>query len=152
MTTAENAVRQEKPRLLQLQPRRMRLASDARNDWVVDAEHGSTKEDIFKPEYWAHVGVRLQPYDEITVRADDGSFWARFLVARCDRTWADVRLLTWVDLSMEVTNTAAGRYRVEWGGPYDKWRIARNSDNSIVEKALSKVDAIMRCAELEKSA
>jgi len=139
--------------LLQLDPSRMKPAEYERTLYVVTAQPGSTQEDLLKREYWSHVANKLKPYDKLEVRANDGTFYAEYLVLDCSRVWAKVALLAWYPLSTkDVSVTASDRYRTEWAGPYDKWRIVRNADNEVIARTMAKDEAIIRAAELEKQA
>ena len=133
---AENS--QATPR--SVMPGRVKLAESARNYWVVTVEQGTTREEILKPEFWALVGKTFRPYDRIELRADDGTFFAEYLVLSADRAWAKVEELRWVALgTKDVSLTqAAGadlraRYKVEWRGPHLKHCVERK-DGANVER------------------
>jgi hypothetical protein len=115
-------------------------------DHVVTVEHGNTIDDVLRPEFWSHVAPKLRPYDEIRVRADDGTFYARVLVLSCGRNWAKVHQLehhrlTSKDVDMSQAAQFEG-YDVKWRGPHCKWSVVRKADNVVViEKLDSQAEA-----------
>ncbi len=60
---------QEK-RALILNPQRMKLAEYERQDWVINAEDGTSPDDLKDPGFWAHVSAQMKPYDHVEVRID----------------------------------------------------------------------------------
>lgn len=126
----------EKPRLVQVMPARMELAEQWRQDWVVNAEAGTTTDDVLKPDYWSHVAPRMRPYDHVEVRAEDGTWVMNLLVTGCDRNWArvvqvgDVIKLTTADVAQ--SQAVSGKYKVEWKGPHHKHAVIRLSDQQMI--------------------
>ena len=133
----------------QLDPERFKLQEFESNDYVVTIESGITREQLLDPAFFAHVAAKLRPYNEIRVRCDDGTIYARLLILTCDRTWARCRVLEWHDLtSRDVAQTQAtavespavadadpaNRFRIENKGPHVKWRIVRIADNAVVRE------------------
>jgi hypothetical protein len=90
----------------QLNMNRMKSGEYVRNIWVVTVESGVTKEDLTDVSFWAHVARSFKPYDHIEVRTDDGAYYAEFLVLSCDRTWAKVHEIRYV----EFTKTSQEQY------------------------------------------
>ena len=130
----------EEKRLVQLGPNRMKVAEYARTWWGINAEPGTKREDLLKNEYWAHVALQFKPLDRLEVRADDGLFFAEYLVIACERTWCKVKELTWIELS-EVKETAGMKgYRAKFMGPQHKWGVIRESDDMVITKGLSTKD------------
>ncbi len=121
-----------------LSPQRMRLAEYDRQEWIVNAELGTTKKDVLDPQYWAHMAELMKPYDHIEVRVDDGSWLMTLLVRECDRNWAKVKELEYYDLvGKDEPVVVSSKYRVEWKGPHHKWAVIRNDDSEMVKAGFS---------------
>lgn len=105
---------------------------------VVTAEAGTTLAEVLNPAYWAHVSARFQPYDEITVRVDDGLWYAKLLVLVPGRNWAKVKVLNeWKLSTVDVEQSAVAHvegYTVKMNGPHLKWCVIRNSDQQAVKE------------------
>jgi hypothetical protein len=146
---------QAKPkRVVQINNTRMQMAEYWRNEWVVNAELGTTVEDVMDPQYWAHMAAMLKPYDRIEVRVDDGSWLLELIVTGCDRSWAKVHLLQRYELTTaDVAQTQSAKYEVAWKGPQHKWVVIRLSDQMMIKSELgSKNIAYTWMLDFEKSA
>ncbi len=101
---------------------------------------GVTKAHLLLPEYWTHVSELMTPYSEITVRCDDGTYYAKLLVLDCGRGWAKVKLLQWHDLTttdVAQTQSVAGNrddYLIEWKGGTKKHVVIRKSDSQVISE------------------
>lgn len=138
---------------ISIMPNRVRLAEYDRQEWVVNAEIGTTIEDIKQPGYWAHIASRLKPYDHIEVRSEDGAWVANFMVLCCDRSWAKVYFLsehklTTPDVSL---SEAIKKHEAQWRGPQNKWSVIRLTDREVLKTNFnSKEDAQFWIVEHEK--
>jgi hypothetical protein len=121
--TEEAPKTKEKREVSPAVPNRLQLAEHALQFHVYTAESGDYPEDFLKPEYWSLVATKFQPYDHIEVRADDGTYWAEFLVVSCDRTWARVHKLRDARLQVANEQPVDPDYKVEWKGPHKKWCV-----------------------------
>ncbi len=123
----------------QLNPTRFTYAEHDYNKWSVNAEQGTTREDLKSPDYWSHVASKLRAGAEIRVLAEDGSFVAYFLVIAADRTWARVHELSYVDLRKEAApvnlEALVGDYEVKLRGP-KRWSVLRKSDRAVLQEGL----------------
>lgn len=82
-----------------------------------------------KPEYFAHVGNRLRPFDTIRLMAEDGSFYADTVVASAGQGFAKLVMVNIVQMASEETSFEAEPTAfVKWGGPHGKWQVIRTSD------------------------
>lgn len=129
----------------QLNPARFTYAEHDYNNWSVNAEQGTTREDLKSPNFWAHVANKLRAGAEIRVLAEDGSFIARFLVIAADRTWARVHELSFIDLRAEAApvdlEAVVDDYEVKLRGP-KRWSVLRKSDRAVLQENLyTKEDA-----------
>jgi hypothetical protein len=135
----------EKPqdkRALILNPQRMSLAEQVRQDWVVNAEQGTTVADVLDPQYWAHMASQLQAWDRVDVRLETGEWLLELLVINTGRNWAQVHLLKRHDLEQRSeTMPAAQKHKIEWKGPQHKWCVIRLSDSEMIQRELASKDA-----------
>lgn len=120
----------------QLPPGRIVGHEFAIDQHCVTAEEGTTIEEILDPAYWSHVAPRLKPYAEITIRTDDGLWWAKLIVLVAGKTWAKVKVIQHVPLSTsDVDQTAAENidgYEIKWRGPLCKWSVIRSRDHQLL--------------------
>lgn len=104
------------------------------------AQVGVTKQHLLSQEYWTHVSELMTPYSEITVRNDDGTYYAKLLVLDCGRGWAKVQLLQWHDLTtadVAMTQSVAGSrsdYEIVWKGPTKMHVVIRRSDSQVINE------------------
>jgi len=108
-------------------------AEYARNIWSATSAVGVALEDVLKPEYWAHVAMKLTPSDRIEVVAEDGSFFAELYVQDKDKTWAKVFLLRHVVLDPLEKIDPTLDFKVDWRGPANRYGVIRKSDNTVIK-------------------
>lgn len=131
-----------KPRALILNPQRMGLAEQLRQDWVVNAEEGTTVKDVLEPGYWSHMSSQMQPYDRIDVRLETGEWLLELIVISVGRNWATVFLANKHELQPAVENVpSAIKHKVEWKGPQHKHVVIRLADNVVVQSGFSEKSA-----------
>lgn len=112
---------------------------------ILQAEVGTTVEDIQRPEYWADVAARLQPCDLITVIMDDFSWEAELRVLSATRFTARVLLKSHVvyGAAASVEETDAP-YQVSWQGPHHKYAIVRKLDGKVIKNGIPKLEDAQR--------
>ena len=126
---------------VKLSPNGITPAEGIREIWSSTAAYGVTREDIENPGYWAHVAARLRNKARIEVHAEDGSFYAEYLVINADKTWAKVLCLRFIDLKETAKLTAEqatsifSGYDVKFRGPR-KWSVVRKSDNAVLQEGM----------------
>lgn len=123
---------------------RFNLAQHARQDFVVFAEHGTTREDFLDPRFWSLVAPKITPFSVITVQADDGSFWGEFLVIESGSNYAKVQELRWHDLvgrSEEEVLSELAKYKIDYGNMHTGHRIVRKADGEVMFKGFPSADA-----------
>lgn len=137
-----------------LSPSRMQLSEYLRNDWVVTAEQGTTRDDIVNPAYFAHMAQQMKAYDHVEVRVDDGSWLAELLVLQVERNWVRVRILTHYELADNTSqDSAPSVYETAWKGPHLKWSVLRKSDNENIKSGfVDRVSADAALRDLERLA
>lgn len=135
-----------------LRANRFTDASYVRNFWSVSAEVGTTKQDMMKPEYWAHVANMLKPCDRLEVQVEDGSYFAEFIVRTCGNTWATVSLINERKLQDVESPKEAVQFEAQWKGASLKWCVVRLSDKqNIHEGAASEQEAMTWMQDYEKA-
>lgn len=155
----ENAANNQKQQI-QLAPGKEHLAPfeymSTRHDCRIPM--GVRHETLLQPEFWAHHGITLKPWDEIRARAEDGTWVSYLIVLDCSRTWARVkeislhRLTTGDQADTQASQTALEEFiaahTVKHRGPHG-WSIVRNSDSATLEQNIgSREDANKRLREM----
>lgn len=116
-------------------PERWGLADIKRNDHIVDAEVGTTIDDILDPAYWAHLAPEFHAFDTIEVRGEDGAWIAYLRVIFAERNYAKVvmeRPVFYIEQNREIANDSR-KHHIEWKGPHNKFAVIRNSDEQMVQ-------------------
>jgi len=126
---------------------RFKVADFTLGKFDAKVEIGTTRADLLKQEYWSHVSELMTPYSEITVRCDDGTFYAKYLVLDCGRGWAKVQELNWWNLTttdVAQTQSIAGTledFDIIWKGGSRKHIIQRKSDQVVLHEGLQRKEA-----------
>lgn len=132
----------EKKRDLVLQPARHGLAEQLRQDHVVDAEEGTTLDDVMRPGYWQHIAQKLQVFDHVEVRAETGEWVAMLMVASVGRTWARMHLMHKYELVGEQKAAVPNdEHEVIWRGPHLKFAVKRRRDGTVLQERLDTKEA-----------
>jgi hypothetical protein len=137
-------------------PKRIQLSEYATRSFTVTVEQGTAERDVLDPAFFAHFAPQFNVYDEITVRVDDGTWYGKFLVCSCGRTWTKLRTifcmqLTEQDVDMSQAAVFDG-YEVKWRGPLCKWSVIRKQDKmAVFEKGEDKLAADTWLAQHVKS-
>lgn len=125
-------------RVVILSEARRGLAEAMRQDWVVNAEEGTTPEDVMQSVYWSHVSARMQPFDRIDVRAETGEWLMELLVMQSGRNFALVHKLAFHDLrKTQESAIDSEKFEVSWKGPQRKYAVIRKADSQIVQDGFS---------------
>ena len=134
-----------------LSPARIGLADAKRQDWVVDAEEGTTVSDVLDPVYWSHVSASMQPYDRIDVRLETGEWLLELIVMGVGRNWAKTFLAAKHELQPVDDAPPSVKHKVEWKGPHLKHCVIRLADGEVIAKGMSeKTEAIAWMANHER--
>ena len=137
--------------VLQMAADRFKLAEHERNVHSITIEEGVTRAQLINPAFLAHVAAKLRPYDQIEVRCDDGTLFAKLLVLQAERTWARVHVLEWHNLTTRDVSLSQAEdsaepnpakalspeddYLVQWKGPHKKWCVIRKADGAYMREA-----------------
>jgi hypothetical protein len=126
-------------RSLILNPQRIGLADAMRQDWVVNAEEGTTVQDVLEPGYWAHCSATMQVYDRIDVRLETGEWLLELIVLDVGRNYARVFLAKkhdFVETDLAVPVSAI-KHKIEFKGPQRKWAVIRIADSAVIQEGFS---------------
>lgn len=133
-------------RVMILNPQRMGLAEQMRQEWVVNAEEGTTVQDVLNTGYWSHMAAQLQVYDHIEVRLETGEWVLELIVLDVGRNYARVYVAHKHDFGEVDVNsgTEALTHKVEWKGPQRKHVVIRLSDSAAIQEGFSqKSEAVL---------
>lgn len=128
----------------------------ANSSWTITVEMGTTLEQVMKPEFLANVAANMRPYDRITVRTDDGVWYAELLVLTAGRTWVKTKKvlelqLTSQDVDMTEAEKADG-FEIKHRGPHLKFCVVRKVDNEVIKEQMeTKSEAQSWLADYAKS-
>ena len=123
----------EKPRSVQCQPGRMKLASHAYNSWSINAPEGVITDDLDKADFWSLLAQKLRPFDEIRIVADDSTWVAYGIVKSCSRNWAEIKVKNVIELGKPADPSVSKLYKAEWKGPERRWCVIRIKDGAILQ-------------------
>lgn len=123
---------------------RVAEAEFKRTTWVMTAFEATDPKDLLKPEYWAHVSSKMRAWDRVEVRADDGTWYAEYLVLEAGRNWARMFLLEAYHLTTaDVAQTQADAmspYEVAHRGPHRMWSVIRKIDREVIHDGEQTMD------------
>jgi len=122
-----------------LHPSRRFLAEHRRNVWAIDVDIGVKPEDLLSLSYWSHFSYELKQGDRIEASAEDGSWFAEFLVRDSGTNWAKVAMLRKHDLgafSPEKQGVLLPGHSVSYGGTHVLWRVIRDVDKKVLRDKL----------------
>lgn len=107
-------------------------------------------ETVMTPEYMAHVGAQLKPFDRICFIPENGSYLADVVVTAAGRGFAKMVLLSHLDLSGSQDIERSAITNVKHGGPRYKWMVVRASDGHTLTSGLdSEADALAYAKDYE---
>ena len=121
----------------ELDANRMQECEFKRTIWVVTAHEHTIPEDLLVPEYWAHVAEKLRPFSRIEARADDGSWYAEYIVLEASRRWARLHMLSSHNLTtsdVSLSQAKFAEYLVQHRGPERQWSVIRRSDSEMLHE------------------
>lgn len=110
----------------------LKLAEYKRNVWSYRPV-GVTVKDMLDPTFWAHVSNKLVPGDQVEAFAQDGSFYAEFIVLASKHAWVKVELLQLHEFGGKTKDD--GEHLIKWSGGA-KWRVIRKADGEVLQSGL----------------
>ncbi len=142
-------------KVLPIHPMRVGLVEHKEQALHLQVDIGVDPEDMLPVAYWTHIAQQLLPFTHVHAYAEDGSWYAEFLVREVGQNWAKVALLRKVMLekiSPERRIVILPGHTVAWGGTFCKWRVIREADNSVLrDKFNTEGDAYSWLTEYAKS-
>lgn len=120
-----------------IHPSRVALAEHKEQAWHVQVPSGIEPEDMLAVAYWTHIAQDLQPFAHIHAYAEDGAWYAEFLVRDNGVNWAKCALLNQVRLekiSPERRIVILPGHTVQWAGTFAKWRVVRDADSQVLRQ------------------
>lgn len=152
MEEVKDKAKPAEKRTVSITEQRMQLREVFRQDWAVNAEAGTTIEDVLDPQYWAHMAVRMTPYARVEVLEETGEWMLDLFVLNVGRNWAQVHVLHKYDLEQRSeTMPAAQKHKIDWKGPQRKFAVIRIADSQVIQDGFgSKLEAGVWLANHEK--
>lgn len=132
---AQKVIDTEPKKTPPLHAMRKSLAEHKRNIWHLEVDIGVEPQDMLTVAYWTHVANELRQFDRIEAHAEDGAWYAEFLVRDVGQNWAKVSLLREIKLesiSPERRILILPGHTVAYGGTFSKWRVVRDVDNKVI--------------------
>lgn len=123
-----------------LQAIRRTLAEQRRNIWHIEVDAGIEPSEMLAPSYWAHVAREFRQADRIEAHAEDGAWFAEFLVQDAGTNWAKVACLRAVKLESinpDRRGLILPGHTVAFGGNFAKWRVVRDVDKHVLRDKLN---------------
>jgi hypothetical protein len=115
-------------------------AEQFRQTWIFTAPIDHTIEDMLRPEYWMHVADKLRHYAHVECYAEDGTFYAEFLVVGKTANTARMALLNKVDLRAVTEPIDMAKeleaYVIRYAGPTNGFNVVRRADGRIMRGGL----------------
>ncbi len=114
-------------------------AISKRNHFHVTMPADTTQAKIGEPLTWTHGAKKMKEGDEITVVADDGSFYSRWLVLYADRLQAQLHCLEWQEIGeSKLIETPDDRVFVKHFVNRDiRWAVIRKVDGVRIAEGLA---------------
>lgn len=117
----------------QLGPNRLTLPQSSWRTWDAIPEFGTTIEEMLEPSYWAHVAKRLAPWDQLVIRAEDGSLYAEAIVLESGQLHAKIMLKPGYPIDLQVSEPDVGTaipegYSIKWTGPVRKYAVVNRTE------------------------
>lgn len=140
-------------RAVVLTEQRIALEEQLMQRWVVNAEVGTTIDDVMSPEYWAHTSGKMERLDRIEVRMETGEWVAELIVVETGRNWASMYLVAKHELQPSGKDEAEStKHEVTWRGQQHKWCVKRLSDGEVMQAGMeSKVTAQAWLVQYERT-
>jgi hypothetical protein len=129
-------------RAVSLNPQRIGLAEHMTQHWVINAEEGTTIDDVLDPAYWQHTAKLLQIYDRIDVRIDTGEWFLELIVTGVGKVYAFVHLAhKHILVQPTEESTTSTKHKVVYKGQHLKYIVMRVADNVTLQSGMSKAEA-----------
>lgn len=118
---------------------RMKRAEYKRQDWVVDAEAGTSVDDVMSSEYFSHMAPEMQINDHVEVRLETGEWILELIVLDVGRNWVKCFIAQHYDLTTAPrVDAVPDAFRIEYKGPHRKHVVIRSSDSNAIQEGFSR--------------
>lgn len=109
---------------------RFGLAAEKRNHFLVNVKRGTSREHVLEAEFWEHIAAHFGRGDVVTVEPDDLAWELSVKVIDRGANWALVKEREFFDYggSAEIRSEMPTKYKVEWAGQTDKFRVLFNGE------------------------
>lgn len=131
---------QQEVRPIQVRESFFQLHQQENNVWSVRVPHGIEFDRILDPKFWASIARLCKPFDEIVVKAEDGSYYGRLLVMNVMPFAMQVGKLEYYELDKletisekESASLKEDAYKVEFDGT-NKWKVISSQGKEIISK------------------
>lgn len=116
-------------------------AGDVNNHFAAKMPAGTPFEHALDPEFWAHTAYKLRPGDEISLLADDVSYYGRVYVRAVSAPGAQklnnraiVGKLELVEFDKIESGFHSSSHEVKHLGLHKKWCVVSTADQRIVKE------------------
>jgi hypothetical protein len=122
------------------QPTRLISIEQAISTWAWrDAPADLTRDDLMKPDTWAHVTRMLVPGSHVVVQPQGLPWEAEVIVLGAGVGFAKVKLIRFTELNegeqeAENSEPLPDGLEVIWKGPSMKYAVVRSSDKEVLSK------------------
>lgn len=107
-----------------------------RTVWGVTLKIGQTRDDLLRPDFYAHIASRVRMNHRFEVLHEEGNYFAELIVLSAGKVGVKVAFLREVDLrELDATVVDETEFYIKLRGP-KKWSILRRADQSIVEEGI----------------
>ena len=146
-----------KPRAVQL-PIHIHEAEFKRSRYCVDVPSSAGPEDAVQPTFYANIAAKLKAWDQIELRAEDGTWYMEVMVLDSSRNWARVYPVlgpcrfTTADVSLTqaaaITADAKPAAIAQTAEDFElahragkKWSVIRKADREVISEGHATKDA-----------
>lgn len=116
-------------------------AGDVNNHFAAKMPAGTPFEHVLDPEFWAHTAYKLRAGDEISILADDVSYYGRVYVRAVSAPGAQklnnravVGKLELVEFDKIESGFHSSSHEVKHLGLHKKWCVVSTSDQRVVKE------------------
>lgn len=130
---------------LSARPTSLHDAYNARRHYVEKVARGVALEDVLDPKFWSHVASQFREFDQITIVAEDKSWWGLFMVVSAGTREARLMQLGYA-AGMAQKKMIEPDVEVRFRG-VRKFGLVRIADGAVIEEDIpTKEEAMARLA------
>ena len=130
----------------------LELAEYVRSVHHLWAPPGATLEQVTNVKCFVHIAARLKPNDEIIIRAEDDTFYARVLVRVVRHLDVVVKVIENVVMKDSVDATGDSEYDISYINGRYKWGFKRKGTTDWIQKEIqSEQEALSALSDHRKA-